>query len=64
MPDKSMKELVDEQGGYFACAFTTERGVKSSNVLVRAADAKEARHKIEKIMGCALAFFAVNAYVC
>jgi hypothetical protein len=63
MPDKSMKELVDEHGGYFACAFTTERGVKCSNVMVRAADAKEARSKIEKIMRCALACFAVTAYV-
>lgn len=64
MPSKSMKEIVNEQGGYFACAFTTERGVKSSNVLVRAADAKEARSKIEKIMGCVLTCFMVNAYVC
>jgi hypothetical protein len=64
MPEKSMKELVEEHGGYFACAFTTERGVKCSNKLVRAADAKEARSKIEKIMGCVLTAFCVQAYVC
>ena len=64
MPEKSMEELVNEHGGYFACAFTTERGVKRSNVMVRAADAKEARSKIEKIMGCVLTCFAVTAYVC
>lgn len=58
-----MKEFVDEHGGYFACAFTTERGVKRSK-MVRAADAKEARSKIEKIMGCVLTCFVVNAYVC
>ena len=62
--NKSMKELVNEHGGYFACAFTTESGVKRSNVLVRAADAKEARSKIEKVMGCVLAAFCVQAYVC
>lgn len=39
MKNKSMKELVNEHGGYFACAFTTESGVKRSNVLVRATDA-------------------------
>jgi hypothetical protein len=64
MPEKSMKELVDEHGGYFACAFTTERGVKRSNVMVRAADAKAARYKIEKIMGCVLTCYVVNPYVC
>lgn len=63
MPGKSMKEYVEEHGGYFACAFTTERGVRRSNVLIRAADAKEARSKIEKIMGCVLTCFAVNAYI-
>jgi hypothetical protein len=63
MSKKSMKELVDEHGGYFACAFITERGVKRSNVMVRAVDAKEARSKLEKIMGCVLTCFAVNAYV-
>lgn len=63
MPEKSMKELVNEHGGYFACAFTTERGVKCSK-MVRAADAKEARSKLEKIMGCVLTCFAVTAYVC
>ena len=64
MPEKSMKEYVDEHGGYFACAFTTERGVRRSNVLVRAADAKEARSKIERAIGCVLAAFCVQAYVC
>lgn len=64
MPEKSMKELVNEHGGYFACAFTTKRGVKRSNVMVRAADEEEARSRIEKIMGCALACFAATAYVC
>lgn len=64
MPEKSMKELVNEHGGYFACALTTERGVKRSSVLVRAADANEARSKLEKLMGCALICFVVNAYVC
>lgn len=64
MPEKSMKELVDKHGGYFACAFTTERGVKRSSVLVRAVDEKEAHSKIEKIMGCVLTSFVVNAYVC
>lgn len=64
MPEKSMKELVNEHGGYFACAFTTERGVKRSNVMVRAADAQEARSKLEKLLGCVLTCFVVNAYVC
>lgn len=63
MPEKSMDESVDGHGGYFACAFTTERGVKRSNVMVRAVDAKEARSKIEKIMRCVLTCFAVTAYV-
>ena len=62
--NRSMKELVNEHGGYFACAFTTESGVKRSHVLVRATDAKEARSKIEKVMGCVLAAFCVQAYVC
>lgn len=61
--DKSMKEIANEQGGYFVCAFATERGVKRSNVMIRAADAKEARSRIEKIMGCVLTCFAANAYV-
>lgn len=64
MPKKSMKELVDEHGGYFACAFTTERGVKRSNVMVRAADAQDARLKLEKLLGCVLTAFCVQAYVC
>lgn len=64
MPEKSMRELVAEHGGYFACAFATERGVRRSNVLVRAANAKEARSRIEKVLGCVLAAFSVQAYVC
>lgn len=64
MPKKSMKEIVDEHGGYFACAFTTERGVKRSSVMVRAADAQEARSKLEKLLGCVLTAFCVQAYVC
>lgn len=64
MPKKSMKELVNENGGYFACAFTTERGVRRSNVMVRASDVEEARSKLEKLLGCVLTAFCVQAYVC
>ena len=63
MPEKSMKEIVDERGGYFTCMFATERGVKRSNIKIRATDAQEVRSKLEKLLGCGLTCFVVNAYV-
>lgn len=61
--DKTMKEMVAEHGGLFSCAFRTRNGRSSDRCLVRAHDAKEARRKITKIVGCALATFTVNAFV-
>ena len=61
--EKTMKERVAEQGGLFSCAFKAQNGRKSERCLVRAHDAREARDKIAKIVGCALATFAVNAFV-
>lgn len=60
---KTMKEKVAEQGGLFSCAFRARNGRKSDRCLVRAHDAKEARLKIAKAVGCALTVFAVNAFV-
>lgn len=60
---KTMKERVAEQGGLFSCAFRARNGRMSDRCLVRAHDAQEARGRIVKAVGCALAAFAVNAYV-
>lgn len=60
---KTMKERVAEQGGLFSCAFRAKNGRKSDRCLVRAHDAKEARSKIAKAVGCVLTMFAVNAFV-
>lgn len=61
--NKTMKEKVAEQGGLFSCAFKAQNGRKSDRCLVRAHDAKEARRKITKAVGCVLTMFAVNAFV-
>lgn len=65
MPNRemTMKERVAEQGGLFSCAFKAQNGRKSDRCLVRAHDAREARSKIMKVVGCALTMFAVNAFV-
>ena len=65
MPNRetTMKEKVAEQGGLFSCAFKARNGRRSDRCLVRAHDAREARMKITKIVGCALTAFAVNAFV-
>lgn len=60
----SMKESIKAHGGLFSCAFTTVNGLKRSNVHVRAQDAKEARARLEKVLGCALAAFTVQSFVC
>ena len=61
--EKTMKERVAEQGGLFSCAFRAKNGRNSDRCLVRAHDAREARSKIRKIVGCALTMFTVNAFV-
>lgn len=63
MDKMTMKERVAEQGGLFSCAFRAQNGRKSERCLVRAHDAQEARNKIRKVVGCALAAFTVNAFV-
>lgn len=59
----TMKERVAAQGGLFSCAFKAQNGRESKRCLVRAHDAQEARAKIVKAIGCALAAFTVNAFV-
>lgn len=61
--EKTMKEKVAEQGGLFSCAFRAQNGRRSSRCLVRARSAQEAKSKIAKAIGCALAAFMVNAFV-
>lgn len=61
--EKTMKERVAEQGGLFSCAFKARNGRQSDRCYVRAHDAQEARDRISKAVGCALAAFAVNAFV-
>lgn len=61
--EKTMKKRVAEQGGLFSCAFKAKNGRTSDRCLVRAHDAKEARNKIMKVVGCALTVFTVNAFV-
>lgn len=61
--EKTMKERVAEQGGLFNCAFRARNGRRSDRCLVRAHDAQEARNKIQKVVGCVLTMFAVNAFV-
>lgn len=65
MPNKemTMKERVAEQGGLFSCAFKARNGRKSDRVLVRAHDAREARSRLTKAVGCILTVFTVNAFV-
>ena len=65
MPNKemTMKERVAEQGGLFSCAFKARNGRKSDRVLVRAHDAREARSRLTKAVGCVLTTFVVNAFV-
>ena len=62
MPRKTMKERVAEQGGLFSCSYRTKDGKSRSNVHVRAHDAAEARSRLERILGCVLAVFTVNAF--
>lgn len=62
MKGKTMKERVAEQGGLFSCSYRTKDGKSRSNVPVRAHDAAEARSKLERFLGCALALFVVNAF--
>lgn len=61
--EKTMKERVAEQGGLFSCAFKARNGRQSDRCFVRAHNAREARSKIRKIVGCALTMFAVKAFV-
>lgn len=62
MKGKTMKERVAEQGGLFSCSYRTKDGKSRSNVHVRAHDAQEARSRLERILGCVLAVFTVNAF--
>jgi len=58
MPEKSMKEYVEEHGGYYACAFkSAKKG--DQRVLVRAKSAKAARRQMVKMFG-----LIVGAFVC
>lgn len=58
--EKSMKEYVDEFGGYFACSFAKD-GRKMPTVLVRADSAKDARRRLQRTLGCVLAAFTARA---
>jgi hypothetical protein len=60
--ETTMKEKVARQGGLFSCDYKTEDGKCRSNVCVRAHDAAEARSKLERVLGCVLVAFTVNAF--
>lgn len=61
---KTMKDRVEEQGGLFLCSYKAKNGRTGRSIAVRARDAKEARLRLTKIVGCALTLFTVNAFVC
>ena len=63
MKEKTMKERIAEQGGLLNCAFMAHNGRKPDRCFVRAHNAREAREKISKIVGCALVAFTVKSFV-
>lgn len=61
---KTMKDRVEEHGGLFLCSYQAKNGRAGRSIAVRAKDAEEARHRLTKVVGCALTLFTVNAFVC